>query len=109
MFLVCVLSVVVTFTWLEWNMFLIMAYGRSSGAFLRVIRLFFSFSLIFSGWSRVARFVVALWPLHLPLKYPRSRYVTSPVCVRFIWLSCIEAGVVSISLINWCFMSILLL
>lgn len=104
----CVLSVVVTFTWPEWNMFLIMAYGRSPGALLRVIRLFLSFFLIFSGWARVARFIVALWSLYLPPKYPGSRYVTSPDCVRSIWLSCIEAGVVSISLISWCFMSILL-
>ena len=54
MFLVCVLSVVVTFTWPEWNMFLIKAYGRSPGALLRVIRLFLSFSRILVG-GRVLR------------------------------------------------------
>src|SRR5664280_1708825 len=40
MFLVCVRSVVVTFTWPEWNMFLITAYGRSPGDLLRVMRWF---------------------------------------------------------------------
>ncbi len=72
-------------------MFLITAYGRSPGALFFVIRLFRSFSRIFSGWSRVARFIVGLWPLHFPPKYPRSRYVTSPGFVKSIWLSCIEA------------------
>ena len=53
MFLVCVLSVMVTFTWPEWNMFLITAYGRSPGA-LCVMRLFRIFSLYLVG-GRVLR------------------------------------------------------
>ena len=84
MFLVCVLSVVVTFTWPDLNMFLITAYGRSPGALLRVMRLFRIFSLIFSGWLHVARFMVALWPLQVAQKYPRSRYTTSPGFKRSI-------------------------
>ena len=73
MFLVCVRSVVVTLTWPLWNMFLITAYGGSPGALLRVMRLFRCFSFLFSGWLRVARFIVALWPLHGVPNYPRSR------------------------------------
>jgi hypothetical protein len=60
MFFVCVRSVVVTLTWPEWNMFLITAYGRSPGDLLRVMRWFRIFSRMFSGWPRVARFMVAL-------------------------------------------------
>ena len=59
-FLVCVRSVVVTFTWPEWNMFLITAYGRSPGALLCVMRWLRIFCLIFSGWPRVPRSIVAL-------------------------------------------------
>ena len=94
-FLVCVLSVVVTFTWPLWNMFLITAYSRSPGALLRVMRLFLFFSFIFGGRPRVARFIVALWPLHGAPKYPRSRYTTSPGLDRSICVSCIDAGVVT--------------
>jgi hypothetical protein len=54
MFLVCVRSVVVTFTWPEWNMFLITAYGRFPGDLLRVMRWLRIFSMIFSGWPCVA-------------------------------------------------------
>jgi len=60
MFFVCVRSVVVTLTWPEWNMFLITAYGLSPGDLLRVMRWFRLFSRMFSGWPRVARFIVAL-------------------------------------------------
>ena len=61
----------------EWNMVLITAYGRSPGDLLRDILLFLILSCIFSGWPRVARFMVALCPLHCPPKYPRSRYMIS--------------------------------
>ena len=60
MFFVCVRSVVVTLTRPEWNMFFITAYGRSPGDLLLVIRWFRIFSRMFSGWPRVARFMVAL-------------------------------------------------
>ena len=39
---------------------LIMAYGHSPGDLLRVMRWFRIFSRMFSGWPRVARFMVAL-------------------------------------------------
>jgi len=54
MFLVCVLSVVVTFTWPLWNMFLITAYGRSPGA-LCVLCVCFAFFLLYLVGGRVLR------------------------------------------------------
>jgi hypothetical protein len=84
MFLVCVLRVVVTLTWPDLKIFLITAYGRSPGALLRVMRLFRIFSLIFSGWLRVERFMVALWHLQDAPKYQRSLYATSPGLLRSI-------------------------
>ena len=83
-FLVCVLRMVVTFTCPDLNMFLITAYGRSPGALLRVMRLFRIFSLMLSGLPRVARFIVALWPLQVAPKYPRSRYTIYPGWERSI-------------------------
>jgi hypothetical protein len=65
-------------------MFFITAYGRFPGDLLRVMRWFRIFSRMFSGRPRVARFMVALQPLHGAPKYARSRYETSPGFVRSI-------------------------